>query len=62
VEVGTTCIVETNYTYIYQCHSKYGNLMNYTTNPKISHFVTIFYSKNILKNNILKLIEEIGPN
>ena len=36
--------------------------MNYTTNPKISHFVTMFYSKNILKNNIHKLIEEIGPN
>jgi len=45
VAVGTTCIVETNYTYIYQWHSKYENLMNYTTNPKLSHFVTIFYSK-----------------
>jgi hypothetical protein len=60
VAVGTTCIVEINYTYIYQCYSKYGNLMKYTTNPKLSHFVTIFYSKNILKNSILKLIED--PN
>jgi len=36
--------------------------MNYTTKPKVSHFVTIFYSKNIKKYIILKLIEELGPN